>query len=44
MSPGPNGETAADFVLISSLWWGKWLNVPDSEGPGANWTISTGPP
>lgn len=44
MSPGPNGETAVDFVLTSSLWWGKWLNVPDGEGTGANWTISTGAP
>jgi hypothetical protein len=44
MNPGPNGETAVDFVLTSMLWWGKWLNVPDGEGAGANWTISTGAP
>jgi hypothetical protein len=44
MRPGPNGETAVDFVLTSTLWWGKWLNVPDGEGTGANWTISTGAP
>ncbi|MEK6443732.1 hypothetical protein [Pseudonocardia sp. T1-2H] len=44
MTPGPNGETAVDFVLTSTLWWGKWLNVPDGEGTGANWTISTGAP
>jgi hypothetical protein len=44
MSPGPNGEAAVDFVLTSTLWWGKWLNVPDGEGTGANWTISTGAP
>jgi hypothetical protein len=44
MSPGPNGEAAVDFVLTSTLWWGKWINVPDGEGTGANWTISTGAP
>jgi len=44
LPPGPNGEAAVDFVLTSQLWWGKWLNVPDGEGAGANWTISTGAP
>jgi hypothetical protein len=43
-SPGPNGESVVDFVLSSDLWWGKWLNVPDGEGTGASWTISTGAP